>query len=258
MQPIFYQSPASYRAESMRTSPHWWITLPIAVTVALCAFSVVDKATYAAYLQREGGILETLHCLLALAAAAVAARILLIREVRADPLITAWLAIFVVGGTYLGGEEASWGQHYFGWRTPEEWAEINRQHETNLHNTSIWFDHVPRVTITVAIFVGGMLVPKLKLAGSRLLWKRVDFVYPPLALVSLAILLLLGVIQDAILASTDVIDDLFAFSSGEMQENFIISFVFFYMLFLRRRALDIRSGAHVPELPAAGAEDRRN
>jgi len=63
MQPIFYQSPASYRAESMRISRHWWITLPIVVAAALCAFSVIDKQSYGEYLQREGGILETLHCL---------------------------------------------------------------------------------------------------------------------------------------------------------------------------------------------------
>jgi hypothetical protein len=257
MQPIFYQSPASYRAESMRISRHWWITLPFVVTIALCVFAVIDKQTYGDYLQREGGILETLHSVLAFASAAVAARILLIREVRADPLIAVWLAVFVVGGIYLGGEEASWGQHYFHWQTPEEWAAINRQEETNLHNTSIWLDHVPRVTITLAIFVGGMLVPWMKLAGSRLLWKRMDFVYPPLALISLAVLLLLGVLEDAVEASTDVLDNVFAFSSGEMQENFIIGFVFFYLLFLRRRALDIRSGAHVPEMRAPATDDSR-
>ena len=257
MQPIFYQSPAGYRAESKRISVHWWITLPIVATVALCAFSVIDKPTYGAYLQREGGILETLHSLLAFASAAVAARILFIREVRADPLITAWLALFVVGGIYLGGEEASWGQHYFGWQTPEEWAAINRQEETNLHNTSIWLDHVPRVAITLAIVLGGVVIPWMKLAGSRLLWERVDFVYPPLALISLAVLLLIGVIEDAIEASTDILDNVFAFSSGEMQENFIISFVFFYLLFLRRRALGIRSGAPISEMRAKAANDSR-
>jgi hypothetical protein len=32
------------------------------------------------------------------------------------------------------GEEASWGQRIFGWRTPEMWSAINAQAETNLHN----------------------------------------------------------------------------------------------------------------------------
>ena len=32
------------------------------------------------------------------------------------------------------GEEASWGQHWFGFKTPEELKEINAQQEVNLHN----------------------------------------------------------------------------------------------------------------------------
>ena len=32
------------------------------------------------------------------------------------------------------GEEISWGQRVFGWETPEKFAEMNEQGETNLHN----------------------------------------------------------------------------------------------------------------------------
>lgn len=38
--------------------------------------------------------------------------------------------VFVV----MIGEELSWGQRIFGWTTPEAYAEINAQGETNLHN----------------------------------------------------------------------------------------------------------------------------
>ena len=31
-------------------------------------------------------------------------------------------------------EEVSWGQRLFGWQTPAALAEVNVQHETNLHN----------------------------------------------------------------------------------------------------------------------------
>lgn len=34
----------------------------------------------------------------------------------------------------MAGEELSWGQRIFGWSTPESYAKINAQSETNLHN----------------------------------------------------------------------------------------------------------------------------
>ncbi len=43
--------------------------------------------------------------------------------------------IGALGSLYIAGEEMSWGQHFFHWNTPEYWAEVNRQQETNLHNT---------------------------------------------------------------------------------------------------------------------------
>ena len=44
-----------------------------------------------------------------------------------------WL-IFAVGTVFVGLEEISYGQHLFGWKSPEYFAEVNIQHETNLHN----------------------------------------------------------------------------------------------------------------------------
>lgn len=35
---------------------------------------------------------------------------------------------------FLIGEEISWGQRIFGWQTPTDYAAINKQAETNLHN----------------------------------------------------------------------------------------------------------------------------
>jgi hypothetical protein len=38
----------------------------------------------------------------------------------------------------------SWGQHFFQWKTPEYWAIVDRQEETNLHNTHPAFEQWPR------------------------------------------------------------------------------------------------------------------
>jgi len=48
------------------------------------------------------------------------------------PTIFACLVILVL--VVMAGEEISWGQRIFHWSTPENWAAINAQRETNLHN----------------------------------------------------------------------------------------------------------------------------
>lgn len=40
----------------------------------------------------------------------------------------------VLGFVFMVGEELNWGQRIFGWGTPESFAAINKQEETNLHN----------------------------------------------------------------------------------------------------------------------------
>jgi hypothetical protein len=49
----------------------------------------------------------------------------------------------------------SWGQQVFHWNTPEYWAMVNRQEETNLHNTYAIFEKTPRSILEAAIFCSG-------------------------------------------------------------------------------------------------------
>lgn len=71
------------------------------------------------------------------------------------------IMIVGIGCLYLAGEEASWGQHYFGWDAPEAWHKVNYQAETNVHNLwDIPFTNVlPRFLLTVGVFVGGIFGP---------------------------------------------------------------------------------------------------
>ncbi|MCL2038202.1 hypothetical protein FWG95_04370 [Candidatus Saccharibacteria bacterium] len=48
------------------------------------------------------------------------------------PAVASFLLIFVL--IMMAGEELSWGQRIFGWETPADYAQINKQGETNLHN----------------------------------------------------------------------------------------------------------------------------
>lgn len=78
-----------------------------------------------------------------------------------------WLLVWAAACVYFAGEEASWGQWYFLWDTPEALAEINDQQETNLHNTSSWLDQKPRLLVELWIFVGGVIWPILRFFGVR-------------------------------------------------------------------------------------------
>jgi len=73
--------------------------------------------------------------------------------------LKAWMVLFLLGAIYYAGEEMSWGQHYFGWGTPEQWTEFNDQQETNLHNTAAIFDQIPRTLLSIAALIGGVLIP---------------------------------------------------------------------------------------------------
>lgn len=48
-----------------------------------------------------------------------------------------WLAGFSLMCFLALGEEASWGQHYLGYETPDALAAVNVQNEMNLHNTDL-------------------------------------------------------------------------------------------------------------------------
>jgi len=74
-------------------------------------------------------------------------------------LLRLWLLGWIVACFYFMGEEASWGQWYFGWGTPEAWAQLNKQDETNLHNTSKFLGYYPELMVRLFVVIPGCLLP---------------------------------------------------------------------------------------------------
>ncbi len=177
------------------------------------------------------GLLEFLHFFLPLITALIGLRLAFSKQVRADSFALFWCIALFVGGIYLAGEEASWGQHYIGWATPEAWIQANDQQETNLHNTSNLLDQLPRGILVAGIVVTGIIYPWLLLNRPGLLPKRFNFTYPPLALLPLATLTAACWIYRALNKGTELKAYL-VYRPGEFQELFIVWFLCYYAFFL--------------------------
>ena len=71
-----------------------------------------------------------------------------------------FFGLFCLGCLYFGGEEASWGQHWMGWDAPDQWAALNNQNETNLHNSNglagSLLDQLPRNLLTLAALISAL------------------------------------------------------------------------------------------------------
>lgn len=151
---------ASYRHE---LHSFWWLHLPILFFGLRYAVSLFTNASTGveSWFRHELGIIENLTVAL-LAAALFCALSVIIRYGKSlDPLLKIYLVVFSIGCIYFAGEEASWGQHWFGWETSEYFLGINSQQETNFHNTSFWLDRAPKGAVSFCIFVGGIVIPLL-------------------------------------------------------------------------------------------------
>jgi len=112
-----------------------------------------------AWLYGEAGAIEWLTVVFLLAAIVYGARVLRLAAGRGPRWLVVWALLLLLGAVYFAGEELSWGQHVFQWTTPETWRQLNPQQETNLHNVHALFDQLPRALLTLAAFVGGIVVP---------------------------------------------------------------------------------------------------
>ena len=111
---------------------------------------------------KENGLHEWLQFGFLCGVFILSCKTLLQMDRRKNIWLTVWMAAATLGSLYVAGEEISWGQWIFHWQTPEEWAAINGQNETNLHNTSKWLNQKPRAILEIGILIGGIIIPAVK------------------------------------------------------------------------------------------------
>ena len=193
---------------------------------------------YRDWIESEQGVIELstaffafLACLFALRAARLAHRELPQRQ-------WIWFALVAFGCFYIGGEELSWGQQLWHWQTPEAIGVLNRQHETNLHNMSSWFNEKPRILVELGVLVGGVLAPLGRLIRQRPLTPHQGFAYwlwPPTELLLTATLAILVLVPKRYETATTL--QMFPINVrwSELQEYYFALFLWLYAWSLLRR-----------------------
>jgi len=155
----------------VRDAEEWGLTpgraLMIVLVPIVATFVVIAAAPFPRlflWLVDEDALLEWLQFIFLLPASLLFAWIST-RLLRTGPRWLGMLyALLALGAFFLAGEEISWGQRIFGWRTPEALEAVNAQHEISVHN--IFGFH--QLFIYAAMLGGmyGALVPLVRLAFS--------------------------------------------------------------------------------------------
>lgn len=225
-------TPVEDRAEVSRL---WTVVLPLSLAaVAVVLAYTAPRWSTEVFLTEGWGPVEFSHFLIPLAATGVAVQALAALPRGTGLGLHLWLGALALGNLYIAGEEQSWGQHFFHWSTPDYWAELNRQHETNLHNVSSWLNHKPRVLLQLAIIFGAIVLPLTAARG----WfggfrRRLALVLPGRSAWPLGWLAIFYMGWDH-LAKNAGFPEL-STRDAEMQETFIYGFLLVYAIGLRNR-----------------------
>ncbi len=139
-----------------------WLVLPLCLVPVQILAKMIGEDFYRRTMRGELGLVENLT-VLALVIAVGCAVVLFKRRKQVAYGRFGTFALIMAGGCfYFGGEEASWGEHWFGFTPPAAIAERNDQHEFNLHNDPLLepvFDQLPRLLLTIAALAGGIIAP---------------------------------------------------------------------------------------------------
>ena len=102
------------------------------------------------------------------------------------------IILYLLGLLYYLFEEISWGQHIFYWETPNLFADLNHQNETNLHNISSLFNELPRNLLLIWC---GLSFIYVKIISNRFLLFK-NLIYPNNNLKFISLLIFIFFIPD--------------------------------------------------------------
>ena len=158
-------------------SPVVWGWLPPLLAIIVVSAKILSPAFYQRFIFGEQGLTEQLTALTALLAVYLGVRVVLLARQQLPILEVLWLGLATLGCVYLAGEEVSWGQQLVHWQTPDTFAVINHQHESNLHNMSSWLNQKPRIVLELWVLVGGIVLPVWRSLTNKALRPVAGFSY---------------------------------------------------------------------------------
>jgi len=136
----------------------WICAIPFIVAAVGAFTAVLGKSAYK-WFTAEDGFSENLQVVFWLMTFLLCFFIARQEWRGGDRLVAALYGVLSVAVFFLIGEEISWGQRIFGWATSEEFAAINKQRETNIHNIHGIGDAFKWVHVVIGAY--GALLPLL-------------------------------------------------------------------------------------------------
>ena len=230
--------------KSVQDLPSWlWLWTPLCLYfVHYLAWALLAPETYDHWFPSETGFTENVTVVFA--AVGMVFGVLIIRRAlqAGQRWLALWFGLFVLGCLYFGGEEASWGQQWFHWQTPETWAQVNNQGESNFHNTDgvlgSLLDQLPRNLLTLGALIAGGIMPWVRhIRGKQLAPNsRAYWLLPSLICVPAGLLVGLGSlpekIQEKLVTDGPIWVDI---QSGEVKELMLAFFLMLYAASVWRR-----------------------
>ena len=242
-----------------------WLSVWLPVGIALSPYVVwlIDPTAYIWFVRSEFGVIENLTVIILIFAVGMSVQTY--REIPAAcskcsknvrPLIVLW----ALGCLYFAGEELSWGQHFFGWHTPDRWQVYNMQNETNVHNVGGIVGEVtgqlPRNLLTLFVIVAGIIVPVvIRFTNIRFDPHQNQYwLWPPLACVPTAFLAVNVTAPRKIMKqlSLELPPELMT-RLGEVKECLLGLFLLLYVMAVRSRIRQVsHSSGHQPQAEQRG------
>ena len=109
------------------------LVLPFIIAASGVVAALMGKEAYK-MLTSEDKIVETLQVICWIISFVLTIIVVKKSAAAGEILVSVLFGVLAAGIIFMIGEEISWGQRLFGWETPESYAAINKQEETNLHN----------------------------------------------------------------------------------------------------------------------------
>ncbi|WP_157845965.1 hypothetical protein [Kiloniella litopenaei] len=215
----------------------YWMWMPLLMVVVMVIGRTIfpDWAEYEYYIESERrGIVENAAFVLLVPAVVFGFLAWRMRANLPSKYLGHWLMLCTIAVFIAAGEEASWGQHWFQWETPEGLAAINDHNETNFHNTLNGHDTTIKSIIMIGMAIGTIVIPLIikfgymakPAMGSALYW-----LFPTVVGLPVTIYCLISRVLRQLFQKWTRLDEhmYFDMDLNELSEFYVACFLFFYL-----------------------------